>query len=91
MSGYGYYHGMGDGWSWMMFGGFFWILLMVFLVLGLAWSLRGGGARQVLPPAERRSVGLDILEERYARGEIEREEFLQKKADLLHPHQQAPK
>jgi putative membrane protein len=30
----------------------------------------------------RRSSGLDILGERYARGEINREEFLQKKQEL---------
>ena len=31
----------------------------------------------------RRSPALDLLEERYARGEINREEYLQKKGDIL--------
>jgi putative membrane protein len=34
------------------------------------------------PPVGRGSEALRILEERYARGEIEQEEFLKRKADL---------
>jgi putative membrane protein len=30
-----------------------------------------------------RSPGLDVLEQRYARGEINRDEYLQKKQDLV--------
>jgi putative membrane protein len=30
----------------------------------------------------RRSPGLDVLEERYARGEINRDEYLEKKRDI---------
>jgi uncharacterized membrane protein len=32
---------------------------------------------------ERRSPGLETLEQRYARGDITRDEYLEKKADLL--------
>ena len=46
---------------------------------GGTWA-GGPGARGGNPEA------LRTLEERYARGEIERDEFLQKKADLLGPH-----
>jgi putative membrane protein len=35
------------------------------------------------PPATRGSAALQVLEERYARGDIARDEFLQRKADLL--------
>jgi putative membrane protein len=35
-----------------------------------------------LPPPPRRSTGLDVLDERYSRGEIDRDEYLQKKKDL---------
>jgi putative membrane protein len=31
----------------------------------------------------RRSSGLDVLEERYARGEIHRDEYMEKKKDIL--------
>src|SRR4051794_16794513 len=34
------------------------------------------------PPRQSRSEALAILEARYARGEIQRDEYLQKKADL---------
>jgi putative membrane protein len=34
------------------------------------------------PGATASSSGLDLLEQRYARGEVNREEYLQKKGDL---------
>ncbi|HTT39018.1 MAG TPA: SHOCT domain-containing protein [Burkholderiales bacterium] len=70
----------GDG-MWGMGGvmGLGWILIVVVIVAVVWLLLRGplaGGA-----PTERRSA-LDILKERYARGEIGREEFEQKKHDI---------
>jgi len=83
--GYGY----GPHWGFMGGGGFglgpiVWIVILIAIVAGVVWLVRTLGARddrQVAPP--RRSSGLDILEERYARGEINREEDLQKKNDIL--------
>ncbi|MCA9542570.1 MAG: SHOCT domain-containing protein [Myxococcales bacterium] len=55
-----------------------WLILLVAIVAGIVWALRssatGGATRR--PPA------LDALKQRYARGEIERDEFLAKRADL---------
>jgi putative membrane protein len=66
---------MGGG---MGLGFIFWLLILAGIVAGVLWFIRGmpqgGGAR--------RSPGLDALEERYAKGEIGREEYLQKKRDL---------
>jgi putative membrane protein len=66
---------MGGG---MGLGIIFWFLILALIVAGVLWFVRsmpqgrGGG----------RSPGLDALEERYAKGEISREEYLQKKRDL---------
>lgn len=88
MSGYGYFPMMGyygHGWGgmgWMMiFGGIFWLALLILAVFFIVWVVRG--SRQGAGPApQQRSAGLKILEERYARSEISREEYLQKKADI---------
>jgi putative membrane protein len=53
-------------------------LLVWVVVLFIRWSSEGPAE---MPP-QRRSPGLDVLEERYARGEVSREEYLQKKADM---------
>jgi putative membrane protein len=53
----------------------FWGLIIVGLVLGLRWLLTQGRE-------SRSETALDILRQRYARGEIDREEFEAKKRDL---------
>ena len=71
---------MGSGWGmWltMLLGGLFWISLLVLIPVMAAKLFRGSGRE-----SERRSTGLSILEERYAKGEIQRDEFLQKKSDF---------
>ena len=76
-----------DGfWMWGM-GGIlmvlFWILVILAIAALVRWLAVGGGH----PPARREEDrggrrALEILEERYARGEIDREEFQAKKKDL---------
>jgi len=84
MWGYGPYGmGYGGGWVMMIFGGIFWIALLVLVGLAIMWFLRNGGHVGSFASHDQRSGGLDILEERYARGEIERDEYLQKKGDIL--------
>jgi putative membrane protein len=53
----------------------FWGLIIVGLVLGLRWLVTHGRE-------SRSDTALDILRQRYARGEIDREEFEAKKQDL---------
>lgn len=78
-----YHHGMmwGDGLYGGMhsFGGgagmiLFWILLLAAMGGGAA-LLIGGLARPAREPVERREAPLEILKRRYARGEIDRDEF----------------
>jgi putative membrane protein len=67
----------GDG-GWMGFGGLmwlFWILLAV-VVVWLVRSVASDTSRN------RTKTALEILEERYALGEIDSEEFERKKRDL---------
>jgi putative membrane protein len=74
------WHPMGGMWGawglWMMlFMVTFWVVIIVGLVLGLRW-LAGPGRDS------RSDAALDILRQRYARGEINQEEFELKKRDL---------
>jgi putative membrane protein len=63
-----------------MFGGF-WLVVIVLGVLGAVLYARTNG--QGLSGFSIRPRALDVLEERYAKGEIGRDEYLQKKADIL--------
>lgn len=67
--------------GWMGFGGIWMILVWVLVIVAIVWVVRylwgGTGASET-----RSSDALRLLEERYARGEIDRAEFQQKKRDL---------
>lgn len=78
---YGY--DMGWGWHWMGLLGMllFWLVVIVTAVVALKY-LAGGGSRSTHEPTVNRSAARAILEERYARGEIERDEYLRKREDL---------
>lgn len=66
---------MGFGWIFMLF---FWALIILGVIALLRWlGMSCNGHRQAP-----RKTPLDILQERYARGEIEREEYEQKRRDL---------
>jgi putative membrane protein len=77
-------YGIHGGWhtmdGMMLFGGGFW-LLIVLVVIAIIWMARSQ-PRTPAPQIRGKSSALEILEERYAKGELERDEFLQKKQDL---------
>ena len=56
-----------------------WILIVLGIVLLARWLLSGSPKRGGQASAGR---ALDILKERYARGEIDKQEYEQKKRDL---------
>jgi putative membrane protein len=66
------WHGFGGGIMWI-----FWILIILALIWFVAFATRRGG----ISPGSEKSAQ-EILKERYARGEIDRDEFEQKQKDL---------
>ena len=78
------YMGSGDwGYGWGILGMthmvLWWILLVLGIVVLAQWLFGGGFSGDARAS---RTRALEILGERYARGEIEREEFEAKKRDL---------
>lgn len=68
-------------WGWG--GGLMMILWIILLGALIYWIIRaaqrGGGGNQLTQPES----AIDILKKRYARGEISKEEFEDRKKDLL--------
>ncbi len=75
----------GAGWSWMMgFHGVFGILFMALVVFAAIALIRylwhaGSPGRHGLAAGH----GIAVLERRYAEGDIDRDEYRQKKQDLV--------
>lgn len=75
----------GEGWQYGMGFGFHWIFFLAFwglLIWGAISLARVAGrpsAAAAQPPA---ALALDLLAERYARGELTREEFTRMKKEL---------
>ncbi|MFZ7110422.1 MAG: SHOCT domain-containing protein [Desulfatiglandales bacterium] len=87
--GYGDWHmgpGMVGGWGMGWFGGvfmlLFWVLVIVGLVFLIKWLIQSTKGESGRAPSNS-SRALEILRERYARGDIDKQEFEEKKKDLL--------
>lgn len=74
----------GMGWGWGFFGVvhmvLWWALLILGIVVLVKWLAVGFRSARGAQASESRA--LEVLKERYARGEIGKEEFDQKKRDL---------
>lgn len=75
MGGYGY--GMAGGFGWI-----FMILWWVLIVVGIVALVKWVGAPSTDAGGRSGSKALDILKERYARGDIDDQEFQKRKRDL---------
>ena len=75
MMGWGY----GMGWPWFILMFVFWIAVFAAVVLLIRWLLL---STRTGPDRYREESALDILRKRYARGEINREEYEERKRDL---------
>ncbi|MCO5386912.1 MAG: SHOCT domain-containing protein [Desulfosporosinus sp.] len=63
----------------MMFG----LILLIFIAYYMLDTSNFRGSRYLDPQYQRKNTSLDIVNERYARGEIQREEYLERKQELL--------
>lgn len=84
--GYGYGPGWGMmsgyGWGYGPVHMIFWAVVLIAVIAAIVWLVRSMSGGPAGGGTARRSAGLDLLEERYARGEINRDEYLQKKKDI---------
>lgn len=74
--------GWGGGWYAMIFGPLFMILFLAALIAVVVLLVRwiGGPWQGILPPPSRTAI--DILKERFARGEIDKDEFEERRRVL---------
>ncbi|MFC1535441.1 SHOCT domain-containing protein [Thermodesulfobacteriota bacterium] len=78
--------GMMGGWGMGWFGGIFMLVFWALVIVGLIFLIKlliqssKGESGKILSNSSR---ALDILKERYARSEIDKNEFEEKKKDLL--------
>jgi len=79
MYGYGYENGPWMHGSWLFGGGLMMVawIIVIALAVGFVVSLMRRSGPNIVE-----KTALDILKERYARGEIEKDEFDRRKRDL---------
>ncbi|MRR21205.1 SHOCT domain-containing protein [bacterium] len=75
---YGYNYGM--GWGWMLLGIVFWIFVITCVVLLVLWIVGKIGRGKHLLGED---PALEILNKRYARGEVTKELYEEMKKDIL--------
>lgn len=80
---------MPHNWGWGVGMGILWLFVLVMLVLAIVWAVRQFGGRELAGgPAGRGQPSGDgespreILDRRYAEGELSRDEYDQMKEDL---------
>lgn len=72
-------HGL-NGMGWGM--GWWWIIGLI-IVIAIVWMMIKGMNQTNNPNQPGSKTALDILKERYARGEIDKQEFEERRKDLM--------
>jgi putative membrane protein len=75
-------NGSGMGWFGGIFMIVFWVLIIVGLIFLIKWLVHSSRGYSIPSGQHASERAIDILKERYARGEIDRQEFEEKKKDL---------
>jgi putative membrane protein len=78
-----YWH-EGMGW-WMLFGGLWTLIFWVLIIVLIVWAIKKVAERGSGSGGTGKRDPLDIAKERYAKGEISKEQFEQIKKDLHSP------
>jgi len=75
---------MHDGWGWwMVFGGIWMLLFWIAIIWLVVWGIKSlVGHKEPKGGTPEKRDPLEIAKERYAKGQISREEFEQIKKDL---------
>lgn len=68
-------------WEWHGFGGGFMWLFWILIIVAIVFLFKAGGSDR--SSDEKHETPLEILEKRFARGEIDEEEFRRRKKELL--------
>ena len=76
-------HMTGWGWTMMIFWSFIWVALLGFIIwVGVNWSRNASPAAPHPPASEPRPSARELLDQRLASGEINVEEYRERKAAL---------
>lgn len=71
------------GWGHMLFGGLMMVLFWGGIIALIVSSMRGRNRNEGEAVFQQRPTPLEFLQERYARGEIDKREYEERRKDLL--------
>lgn len=67
-------HGWGMGWWW---------IIGIIIVIAVVWVVIKSMNQKTVSSQSKEKSALDVLKERYAKGEIDKQEFEERKKDLM--------
>lgn len=73
----------GDMFGWGLGGGIMMIIFWAVIILSIVWIVKEVGGRNNSDKTHRGKSAIEILEERYAKGEITKEQFESMKKDII--------